>query len=113
MTGNVWSLMFLVVAVLVLTGCPSRSNPEPVPATKAQVTAYLATNPASSAERIESGRQLVITNCRRCHGYPTPDEVEQDEWPSVAKKMCKRTKIPESDHALVVEYLLSVSRRRP
>lgn len=110
MTGKVWSLMSLFMAVLVLAGCPSRSNPEPLPASAAQVTAYVALNPASSAERIEAGRQLVITNCRRCHGYPTPDEVGHDEWPAVAKKMCNRTKIPESDHAQVVEYLVSVSR---
>jgi len=102
--------MFGVLALPVLAGCPSRSNPEPVSATPAQVTAYVALNPASSAERIESGRQLVITNCRRCHGYPKPDEVSHDEWPAVATKMCKRTKIPESDHAQVVEYLVSVSR---
>lgn len=110
MTDSMRSLLFLIVVIPVLAGCPSRSNPEPLPATTAQVTAYLALNPASSAERIEAGRHLVITHCRRCHGYPTPDEVGKDEWTAVAKNMCKRTKIPDSDHAQVVEYLVSVSR---
>jgi len=113
MTGTVWSkrlLMFGLLALPLLAGCPSRSNPEPVPATAAQVKTYVALNATSSAERIEAGRQLVITNCRRCHGYPKPDEVAHDDWPAIAKKMCKRTKIPESDHDLVVEYLVSVSR---
>ncbi len=113
MTGRVWSprlLIFCVLALPLLAGCPSRSNPVPAPATADQVTAYVKLNPASSPQRIEAGRQLVIANCQRCHGYPTPDEVGHDQWPAVAEKMCKRAKIPESDHSQVVEYLLSVSR---
>ena len=103
-----WSAV--VIVALALVGCPSRSNPPPVAATPAQEAAFIASTPSSSPQRIEAGRQLVITNCRRCHGYPTPDEVTREAWPAVAKKMCNRTKIPEADHALVIEYLLAVSR---
>lgn len=107
---NWWYGGLALVALSGLVGCPSRSNPLPATATPGQVAAFLVTTPASSAERLESGRQLVITNCRRCHGYPLPAEVTRDEWPAVVRKMCKRTRIPEADHALVLEYLLSVSR---
>ena len=107
---NWWYGGLALLALTALVGCPSRSNPEPAAATPEQVAAFVATTPTSSAERLEAGRQLVITNCRRCHGYPTPTEVTRAEWPAVASKMCKRTKIPEADHVLVVEYLLAVSR---
>ncbi len=105
-----WYCGLALVALSGLVGCPSRSNPPPAAATPEQVASFLVTTPTSSAERVELGRQLVITNCRRCHGYPSPTEVTPAEWPAVVIKMCKRTSIPEADHALVLEYLLSVSR---
>ena len=100
-----------LVTILVVTGCPSRSNPAPITATADQITAYVVTHPKSSAERIEHGRQLVLANCDRCHGYPAKDEVTLEKWAAVVPRMCRKTSIEATHYDQVLEYFQAVGKR--
>lgn len=104
--------ILLVLTAVSLVGCfpPSRSNPEPVAVSDAQVAAAAVSHPGTDRALLDHGRSLVVTSCNRCHGYPTPNQVDADEWSSVAARMCEKAKLTGADADAVTRYLLATAR---
>lgn len=103
------ALLALLLPVLILCGCPSRSNPVPPVPGAPQLKAATTTWPDATAEELTRGHAGVVASCNRCHGYPKVDEVSAAEWPATATKMIGRSKVAEADRQAVYRYLLTAS----
>ncbi len=103
-------LTLLLAAGLLLLGCPSRRNPDPIAVDARHVAYAVATWPDASREQLELGQTLTLDRCDRCHGHARPDQVRLKHWPKVAERMAGRSRLDEAGEEAVVRYLLAVAQ---
>lgn len=103
MLGGGWAIG--VAAILV--GCLSIEQMAP------PVGAQFASSGMGSGITIpllETGREIYLTDCSRCHGIEPIDRYSTDRWRDIIPRMSKESKLDEWRTAALQAYVLAAHR---
>ncbi len=100
-------LRALLLSPVLLLACRPAAAPAPAPLSPAALSAANARWPDASAESFENGRQLFLTHCNRCHGYPDVSKVDEDDWPSIVQRMGRKAHLDDAQKELVLRFILA------
>jgi cytochrome c5 len=95
-----------LLPLLFVTGCYPATGAAPAPVSPVAAMSASARWPDATPDSLESGRQLFLANCNRCHGYPALEKIEQDRWPSIVKRMSKKADLVGGDPELLLRFIL-------
>jgi len=103
--GTVPRLLVLVTLSLAAAaaGCIfPKAGPAPGPVTSADVDRARYRWPDAERGALTDGRELFVSRCNGCHGYPALTAVPEASWPSIVEKMARKAKLSreQGDHVL-------------
>lgn len=97
----------MLLAVALLTGC---GGPPPE-VTPALVAVAQQRWPDTSEEMLLRGRQVLTTNCTRCHGVRQPADHEPKDWDAYVREMGPRARLDEAQTKDLLRYLLAAQEQ--
>jgi cytochrome c5 len=96
-----------LVACLLLSACFPKAGTVPGPLSSAAIEGAQARWPGTSADELEQGRQLFLSQCNTCHSYPDRAAYSEAEWPGLARRMGKKADLKEAESELVLRFILA------
>lgn len=101
-----WLLLSAFVCATT-SACGPRAGAAPGPLSMASAELARSRWPDASAESLEQGRQLFLTNCHRCHSYPDRTAYTAGEWPSLVRRMGRKAHLSDAEAMLVLRFVLT------
>jgi cytochrome c5 len=102
----------LLIAVLVACGYP-KPGPPPAPLPPAAIEAARLRFPGATAESLESGRQVFLRNCNRCHELPAIGAFSEAELERIVPRMARKAKLDEVQSQQVLQFVLAARSSSP
>ena len=101
-------LALALPVVLLLSACFPKSAVPPGPLSPEQIAREQSLRPAVSADELEQGRKLFITECGRCHDHPDIQAIPLDRWPDIVGRMVGRTKLYAGARPMLMQFVEAV-----
>jgi cytochrome c5 len=95
-----------LIAVLVACGYP-KPGPPPAPLPPAAVEAAQLRFPGATAESLESGRQVFLRTCNRCHKHPAIGAFSEAQLEKIVPRMARKAKLDEVESQQVLQFVLA------
>jgi cytochrome c5 len=99
----------IVIAGLLLAGCPSfpKAGPPPGPLSLQAVQVAQTKYPTATAESLESGRQLFLQHCNQCHKFPALGAYSDADWQRIVPRMAGKAQLSPADGDKILTFILS------
>ncbi len=105
---NILLTLGVTLALAGWVGCATSSNLR-LPTTE-QLTLSGAVTDGVSAESLEQGRIIALTECARCHRHYQPGDYSQGELTSLVRRMAKRSSLSRDQTTDVEHYYIAANR---
>lgn len=96
----------LMLPLLFTASCYPATGAAPGPVAAPAAEAASSRWPDTTPDSLERGRQLLLANCNRCHGYPDLEKIDDSRWPAIVKRMGHKAHLPDADQELVLRFIL-------
>ncbi len=97
----------LVAVGLAAAGCYPKVAAPPG-ALSANDAASASTRwPGVTVSSLAHGRDLFVSNCNACHGYPDLTAIADDRWPGIIEKMAKKARLGPEDGDAILHFVLA------
>ncbi len=106
------AILYRAIAVITLTfgvaGCLPPRDHAALPEVSDRMTTWATGQWAdATTTQLMHGRDTMLGKCTACHSMPSPDHESAKEWPSVMKSMSHKAKLPDTDEAAMLRYILA------
>ena len=91
-----------VFGLLAIAGCASLDETVPPAAT--------LVSRGKSTPQLESGRQVYLQHCTRCHVAATVRDYPASDWPRILSEMAVKAKLTPGESQAVLAYVLAASK---
>ena len=92
---------------LMEAGCYPRAAPPPGALSANSVTWASTRWPGVTASSLSTGRDLFISKCNGCHGYPDLAAIADKRWPDIVESMAKKSHLDAEGRDAVLHYVLA------
>ena len=97
---------------LVAAGCYPKAGPTPGALSATSVTWASTRWPGVTGSALSAGRDLFLSKCNGCHGYPDLDAVSEKRWPDILESMAKKSHLDAGERDAVLHYVLAARSER-
>ncbi|MFO0612787.1 MAG: hypothetical protein U0414_09380 [Polyangiaceae bacterium] len=101
-----WLPLPLVAAALI-AGCYPKAGAAPGSISPEEVEWAAAKWPGTTEAALTEGKDLFMAKCNGCHSYPDLVAIDEDEWPSIVKRMTSKSDLPEAKADPILHYVLA------
>jgi len=88
-----------LVLLVALVGCGGPYMPMATEADGARAS--------STADELNRGRTLLLSDCKSCHQPPSPRDLRAADWPSQVEEMRERAHVSPPDAEAITRYLVT------
>jgi mono/diheme cytochrome c family protein len=88
-------------------GCYPKAAPAPGAVSANSVTWAATRWPGVTASALEAGRDLFVSKCNGCHGYPDLAAIAEKRWPDIVESMAKKSHLDAGGRDAVLHYVLA------
>ena len=95
---------FLLSSALIVAQCgvkKTAASTTPPATGLSLLDAAKAIDPNASQAMLDQGKEILNTNCTKCHGYKDPSNFTAEKWSHELDEMIPKAKLTE-DQALVL-----------
>jgi mono/diheme cytochrome c family protein len=95
----------LAIIALVTYSCNKKMSPSKPPVPLVVEVPAVKSNKVTDPVMLESGKNLFVANCGKCHDLPVPAHYNSERWVSLVNWMAPKAKLTESEKAQVLYYV--------
>jgi mono/diheme cytochrome c family protein len=89
------------------TGCYPKAAQAPGPLSAGAVTWASTRWPGVTESSLSKGRDLFLSKCNGCHGYPDLAAIDDKHWPDIVESMAKKSHLDAWGRDAVLHYVLA------
>jgi cytochrome c5 len=101
------ALVLPLLAAAAIAGCYPKAGAAPGSVSPAAVEWAAAKWPGETEASLTAGKDLFMAKCNNCHAYPDLVAIDEEDWPSIVKRMTGKADLPEDKADPILHYVLA------